>query len=143
MARLRDPWRTSLTAPQQPRNPQPKSIARNPYDYAVGAETARFAVGEGVSPILHLTLCHPSDAHYGLAPLDAAAVALDLHNAAGAWNKALLDNAAGPSGALIFSGPGGANLSGDQFDRLKAELADNYEGARNAGRPLLLEGGLT
>src|SRR3954471_21821301 len=31
MARLRDPWRTSLTAPQQPRNPQPESIARNPY----------------------------------------------------------------------------------------------------------------
>src|SRR4051795_8991439 len=32
MARLRDSWRTSLTAPQQPRNPQPESIARNPYD---------------------------------------------------------------------------------------------------------------
>src|SRR3954447_14201242 len=32
MARLRDSWRTSLSAPQQPRNPQPESITRNPYD---------------------------------------------------------------------------------------------------------------
>src|SRR4051794_41035888 len=35
MARLRDPWRTSLTAPQQPRNPQPEAIVRNPYDTAI------------------------------------------------------------------------------------------------------------
>ena len=32
MVRLRDSWRTSLSAPQQPRNPQPESIARKPYD---------------------------------------------------------------------------------------------------------------
>src|SRR5215207_1683751 len=31
MARLRDSWRTSLPAPQQPRNPQPEAIARKPY----------------------------------------------------------------------------------------------------------------
>ena len=34
--------------------------------------------------------------------------ALDIHNAAGAWNKALLDNAARPSGALVYAGPDGA-----------------------------------
>ena len=60
-------------------------------------------------------------------------------NAASAWNKALLDNAARPSGALVFAGAG---LSEPQFDRLKAELEANYQGAANAGRPLLLEGGL-
>src|SRR5829696_5029439 len=31
MARLRDSRRTSLSAPQQPRNPQPEAIARSPY----------------------------------------------------------------------------------------------------------------
>src|SRR5215218_2180723 len=31
MARLRDSWRTSLPASQQPRNPQSESIARTPY----------------------------------------------------------------------------------------------------------------
>ena len=29
-----------------------------------------------------------------------------------------------------------------QFERLKRELEDSFQGARNAGRPLLLEGGL-
>ena len=52
--------------------------------------------------ILHLTLFNPVDDHYGLSPIEAAADALDLHNAAGAWNKALLDNAARPSGALVY-----------------------------------------
>src|SRR4051795_13433973 len=31
MGRGGEPWRTSLIAPQQPRNPQPEAIARNPY----------------------------------------------------------------------------------------------------------------
>lgn len=109
------------------------------YEYAVGAETIRFPVGEGMAPILHLTLFHPADDYYGLSPMEAAATALDIHNAAGAWNKALLDNAARPSGALVV---GGATLTETQFDRLKSELEENYQGAGNAGRPLLLEGGL-
>src|SRR5690606_25240415 len=49
---------------------------------------------------LHLTLFHPLDDHYGFPPLEAALMALDTHNAAGRWNKALLDNSARPSGAL-------------------------------------------
>jgi HK97 family phage portal protein len=110
------------------------------YDYAVGSETVRFAArGEERPPILHLTLFHPTDDHYGLSPMEAAATALDIHNAAGAWNKALLDNAARPSGALVV---GAAALTDAQFDRLKEELEASYQGALNAGRPLLLEGGL-
>ena len=92
-----------------------------------------------MAPIRALALFHPDDETGGLAPIEAAAAALDIHNAASAWNKALLDNAARPSGALVFAG---ATLSEPQFDRLKAELEANYQGAANAGRPLLLEGGL-
>ncbi len=113
------------------------------YDYAVGSRTLRFPVpSEGLQPILHLTLFHPLDDHYGLSPMQAAAVALDIHNAAGSWNKALLDNAARPSGALVFSGDSGSSLSDSQFGRLRSELEANYQGAANAGRPMLLEGGL-
>src|SRR5256885_2207141 len=93
-------------------------------------------------PVLHLTLMHPLDDHYGLAPLEAAAVAVDTHNAAAKWNKALLDNAAQPCGALVFTGAEGAVLAEGQFERLKREVEDQYQGAHNAGRPLLLEGGL-
>jgi HK97 family phage portal protein len=112
------------------------------YDYSVGAETVRFRQDANTPPILHLAFFHPLDDHYGLSPLEAAAQALDVHNAASAWNKALLDNAARPSGALVYAGPDGANLSDDQFERLKSELEDQFSGPRNAGRPLLLDGGL-
>ncbi len=91
---------------------------------------------------LHLALFHPLDDHYGFPPLEAALMALDTHNAAGRWNKALLDNSARPSGALVYAPKEGGNLSDEQFDRLKAELEDGYSGATRAGRPLLLEGGL-
>ncbi len=93
------------------------------------------------APILHLTLFNPLDDHYGMSPLEAAQASLDVHNAASAWNKALLDNAARPSGALVYSAARG-NLSDEQFERLKRELEAHYQGAANAGRPLLLEGGL-
>lgn len=114
------------------------------YDYTVAGETMRFRQEDGgrLPPILHLTLFHPVDDHYGLSPIEAAANALDIHNAASQWHKALLDNAARPSGALVYDGPDGAALTEAQFERLKQELEDGFQGARNAGRPLLLEGGL-
>jgi len=112
------------------------------FEYTVNGRSVRFPAGEeGASPVLHLTLFHPLNDHYGFAPIEAAQTSLDIHNAAGAWNKALLDNAARPSGALVYSG-GDGTLTADQFERLKGELEDGYQGARNAGRPLLLEGGL-
>jgi HK97 family phage portal protein len=113
------------------------------YEYTVGGRSVRFPVPpDGPSPILHLRLFHPLDDHYGFAPVEAAAVALDLHNAAGAWNKALLDNSARPSGALVYQAKDGGNLSNEQYERLKAELEAGFTGTRQAGRPLLLEGGL-
>lgn len=115
------------------------------YDYALGAQTVRFrqdVLPSDVPPILHIAFFHPVNDHYGLAPLEAAGVSLDTLNAAAAWNKALLDNAARPSGALVYAPSAGASLSREQFDRLKEELADSFSGTANAGRPLLLEGGL-
>lgn len=96
---------------------------------------------DGWSPVLHLKLYHPADAHYGLSPMAAARKSLDIHNGAAGWAKALIDNAARPSGALLY-GKDGARLNDAQFDRLKAQLIEEHTGAANAGRPLLLEGGL-
>lgn len=95
---------------------------------------------DGWSPVLQVKFYHPADEAMGLAPLAAARRALDLHNASADWAKSLIDNAAKPSGALIY-GDGG-RIPPDQFERLKEELAANFSGAANAGRPLLLEGGL-
>ena len=109
---------------------------------AMGQETRYEMRGEGIEPILHIKLFNPLDDYYGFPPLAAAQVALDTHNAASFWNKALLDNSARPSGALVYAGPEGAHLTDEQFSRLKEELEENFSGATNAGRPLLLEGGL-
>ena len=93
-------------------------------------------------PVMHLKLFHPTDDHYGFSPLEAAAFAIDVHNASGAWNKALLDNSARPSGVLVYGGKGGERLTDEQFGALKAELSDAHQGAASAGRPILLEGGM-
>ena len=113
------------------------------YEYAVGGKKHRFPVRDGLSTICHIKAFHPQDDHYGLSPLQSAAQALDVHNAASAWSKALLDNAARPSGAIVYKGAEGhGTMSADQYDRLLHEMEAHHQGARNAGRPMLLEGGL-
>ena len=98
--------------------------------------------GGGGTAMIHIRAFHPLDDHYGLGCLGAAAGAVAIHNSATRWNKALLDNAARPSGAIVYDGGDGAGLSGEQFDRLREELEATFQGAANAGRPMLLEGGL-
>ena len=114
------------------------------YLYRAGTTLQRFpAVTVGERPgLLHIRSFHPLDDHYGLGCLGAASAAVDTHNAASVWNKALLDNAARPSGALVYDPGDGATLSAEQFDRLKAEMEAGFAGAVNAGRPMLLDGGL-
>ena len=113
------------------------------YEYAVGNRKHRFDLTGELAAVCHLKSFHPLDDHYGLSPLEAAASAIDVHNAASRWSRALLENAARPSGAIVYQGADGqASLSPDQYDRLVAEIESNHQGARNAGRPMLLEGGL-
>ncbi|MBC7985226.1 MAG: phage portal protein [Sphingomonadaceae bacterium] len=115
------------------------------YVYRAGEAKTRVPARDGMGRpgLVHIKAMHPLDDHYGLGSLGAAAGAIAIHNAATRWNKALLDNAARPSGALSYDpGKDGGALSGEQFDRLREELEASFSGAANAGRPLLLEGGL-
>ena len=112
------------------------------YRYGVGTQSVRLVADDPRPQIVHIKAFHPLDDHYGLGCLGAAAGAIALHNAAAAWNTALLDNAARPSGALVYDPGDGSALSGEQFARLRDELDASFAGARNAGRPMLLEGGL-
>jgi len=114
------------------------------YSYRVGERALTIAAEDedGWPALIHLKAFHPADDHYGAGALAAAEQAVAIHNAASAWNRALLDNAARPSGALVYDAGDGTGLTGEQFERLKAELAGAYSGQANAGRPMLLEGGL-
>ena len=114
------------------------------YSYKLGDKVLSIPLlDEDASPnLIHIKSFHPADDHYGAGCLAAADQAVATHNAAGLWNRQLLENAARPSGALVYDGGDGGGLSPDQFDRLKTELAEAYAGHANAGRPMLLEGGL-
>jgi HK97 family phage portal protein len=114
------------------------------YRYKVGDKAIELAVedDDGWPQVIHLKAFHPADDHYGAGCLAAAEQAVAIHNAASGWNRALLENAARPSGALVMDAGEGNTLTTDQFDRLQTELAKAYSGAGNAGRPMLLEGGL-
>ena len=106
------------------------------YNYRTNEATTRLPADS----VIHIKAMHPLDDHYGLGCLVAATGAVAIHNAATLWNKALLDNAARPSGALVHEAS--EALSADQFDRLQSELTASFSGGGNAGRPMLLEGGL-
>ena len=113
------------------------------YEYRVGSRKHRFHLGDAPPPVCHVRSFHPQNDHYGLSAFQAAALAIDVHNSASRWSKALLENAARPSGAIIYSGSDGqGTLSHEQYERLLDELQTQHQGAVNAGRPMLLEGGL-
>ena len=97
----------------------------------------------GDSAILHLKTFHPRNDWYGLSPLEAAARSVDQRNTADDWNVALMQNSARPSGALTYEPKEGPpNLSDTQYTRLKEQLDGAYTGSK-AGRPMLLDGGLS
>ncbi|WP_394999421.1 phage portal protein [Sphingomonas sp.] len=96
----------------------------------------------GRRQVAHIRAYHPLDDHYGLGCLGAAIAPAAVHNRAAKWNKSLLDNAARPSGAMIYDPGDGSVLSADQFARLKGELETLFSGAEAAGRPMVLDGGL-
>ncbi|MEP5760317.1 MAG: phage portal protein [Litoreibacter sp.] len=113
------------------------------YEYSVGGKKHRFDMSGELASVCHVRSFHPQDDHYGFSPLQAAASAVDVHNSASRWSKALLDNAARPSGAIVYNGVDGhSSMTNDQFERLQNEMEMHHQGARNAGRPMLLEGGL-
>lgn len=97
------------------------------------------------SAIMHLKTFNPVNDWYGLSPLEAALLSVDQNNAGQRWNLGLLQNSATPSGVLQMkvtdANPRG-ELTDEQYGRLRKEFEDSYVGARNAGRPLIIEGGL-
>jgi HK97 family phage portal protein len=114
------------------------------YVYKAGEAKTRLPARDGLGrpSLVHIKAMHPLDDHYGLGSLGAAAGAVAIHNAATKWNKALLDNAARPSGAMVYEPGDGAALAPEQYERLRSELEAAFQGAANAGRPMVLDGGL-
>lgn len=126
-------------------DPSPDGFARA-YEYDSNGTKIRWE--NDVTPgkyrqILHIKNWHPRNHFRGLPMLAPATSAGDEHNQAVAYAKALYNNSARPSGAMVYEPKEGpARLTDDAFEKLKGEMEENYQGAMNAGRPMLLEGGL-
>lgn len=104
------------------------------YEYTVNGVKVKLKPEQ----VLHLKLFNPVDDWYGMGPIEAAARSIDQNNESRAWNVSLLQNAARPPGALVTN----EELTEEQFNRLREQIQEQYAGHRNAGRPLLLEGGM-
>jgi HK97 family phage portal protein len=112
------------------------------YIYKVGQNTTRWDVDPRTltSDVRHIKLFNPLNDWYGMSPIEAGAYALDQNNESMSWMQSLLQNSARPSGALTVKD--GGTLADENFNRLKAQIEEQYSGSVNAGRPMLLEGGL-
>jgi HK97 family phage portal protein len=100
----------------------------------------------GRGPIMHLREFHPLNDWYGLSRIEPAAYGIDQHNEAGKHNKALLQNGARPSGALIFKpvviNGQAQSAPPDIIKAAEKRLEDEHSGPRNAGRPMALGGNI-
>ena len=117
------------------------------YDYVINGRVQQsFQVDQdtGYSELKHIKLWNPLDDYYGCSPLSAAAVEVDQHNLSSKHNINLLNNGARPSGAVIFKPKDesgfAVNLTEGQRAQLLTDLNNRFQGAGNAGRPMLLEG---
>lgn len=112
------------------------------YEYEVNGQRVRFDmdVDRGVLPILHVRDFSPTDDWFGMGCLAAASNAMDLYTAGRDYQKALIDNGGRPSGLLKFTGD--ERLSKEQSEDIRNQVQDLYGGPKNAGRMLVLSGGL-
>ena len=117
------------------------------YDYYLNGQKVHSYPADpitGQSEIKHFKMWNPLDDYQGLSPLMAAAIDLDQHNMIAKHNVGLLMNGARPSGAIVFK-PRDENgnslmLSDTQRKQVSDDLGRHFSGAKNAGRPMLLEG---
>jgi HK97 family phage portal protein len=138
-----NPVELSLLRPDRVKIVNDEKTFIRSFEYTIGHKKYIFPVHPitGQCQVLHIKFFNPLDDLYGMGPLEAAAKAIDQHNAVGEHNLALLQNGGRPSGAFIVKPSDyGPSLTERQRESLSRDLRAAYEGAGNAGRVLFLEG---
>jgi HK97 family phage portal protein len=89
--------------------------------------------------IIHIKYPHPTNVFYGLSPLTAAKIAIDIDQGALEWNHNFMNRGGWPAGAIETPNEVGK----DEYRRLKNEIKAYVQGGkRTAGRIMLLTGGM-
>ncbi len=110
-----------------------------PMQYTIGLASKidfRFNPLNGDCQVFHFMNQDPERPERGIPPLYAGRMWVDVGNLGAAWNAALLQNGARPSGAIKVKD---ATLTKDQRADLKVSLQENQAGADKAGMPLVLD----
>jgi len=113
------------------------------FEYTLRGRSIRIPVDPlfGKSKVLHIKTFNPLNDWYGMSPIEVAAHAIDQHNAVAGHNLSLLQNGGRPSGALVLkSDRFGHMMTEEQRQLLRQEIRELYEGYRNVGRLMILEG---
>lgn len=101
----------------------------------------RFVDPMELGEIFHIKTVNPTASTsylYGMSRLTPIYYEIEQYLHASVHNLALLKNGATPSGIMSTE----KNLTDDQYQRLLAEMGRFFQGAENAGRPMIAEGGL-
>lgn len=88
--------------------------------------------------IIHFKRFNPVNRYRGMGTVQASALAIDIDNYSGQFNRNFFFNAAVPSAVLKTSG----EMTQEQYERLKAEWESRYTGTHNAHRLAILQNGL-
>lgn len=133
----RDESRVDALIPIAPQTVRPKQDERGAITYEIrqsGGSTRVLAQ----SDVLHVRAL-TTDGLIGIGPLEAARRTVEHSTFMRRWNSGFFQNGARPTGVLKHPGV----LSTEAFDRLKNSFDESYSGTENAGRPMILEEGLS
>lgn len=127
--------------------PGPRGLPQA-FTYEVNGQTTTWQADQitGRGPIYHLREFHPLNDWYGLSRAEPAAYGIDRHNEASKHNKALLQNGARPSGALIFKP---VTVNGEArsappevIEAAEKRLQEEHVDIARRGRPMALGGNI-
>ncbi len=103
------------------------------YVYGTGENAIPFALDE----IIHFKFPNPLNQYRGLGQAQAIGVNLSAQSNADKWVNQFFYNSARPDGVIQFD----YNLSDEQFEKLKKQWNEKYQGVNKAHQVALLEGG--
>lgn len=113
--------------------PDEYDIVRH-YKYSVAGKGSEKIPAESIT---HIQLPHPTNPHWGMSPLTAAAQAVDLDVSAAKWQTHTLKNQGMPSGIVSLQ----EALEEQAFNARREAIRDDIQGHENAGKVLLMDNG--
>lgn len=84
--------------------------------------------------VVHAAFTNPDSLYYGMSPLEAAGKAVDVDNAAAAWQKISMQNRGVPDGIFSFD----ADMDYEQWQQTRAIVREQYTGIANSRTPWVL-----